>query len=114
MDVNIKEEFEFDRLLRDKNHKALIKLLGTMVEKLDKPAIEVSEVDISGIEKAISAISVTVEQDTVTVPKAIEAIGKVIIAKIENIKQEKQITKWDFKVTRDKKGLIQTVKAIGN
>ena len=94
-------------LLEEKKHKELIEKLDAILKCINNQS---TEVDMSGVEAAIVALTNKKESDII--PKAILALSDVIISKIANIKKEKK--EWTFKVERDSDGFIDVVKATSN
>lgn len=98
----------FELLLVQKNHKELIKKLDSVLKELMKTGD--TTLDLSGIEASIAKINV--KSKTEDIPKAILALGDVIVKKIKGL-EKKQITEWVFKIERDNEGYIDKVKASG-
>lgn len=119
----VKSEIPLEELLKEKRHKELKALLLAMLEKLNTPVkeieyrdIETKELDITGIEEAISKINLTV--DISELPKSIQALEQVIVSKLDffrsAILEIKQPKEWDFTINRNIDGLIKSVKARSN
>lgn len=104
--MGLKEDKQFALLLKEQNHKELIKKLDSILQALGSS--EAAEMDLTGIERAIKSIQVTSTPDN-SVPTAIMALSDVIIKKIEAIQNIEQ--EWTFKVERDSDGFIDIVRA---
>ena len=86
-----------------------IKKLDNILKELSKPQDSPSvEVDLSGIEKAISKMKQNGDNQN-EIPNAIRALSDVIIDKINSINKEKK--QWTFKVKRNADGFIDVVHA---
>lgn len=103
------KETSFEVLLSQKNHKELIKKLDAVLKELIKASSDTT-IDLSGIEKSIEKINI--KSETEDVPKAILALGDVIVNKIKEIEVTK-ISEWTFNIERNSEGYISTVKAKG-
>lgn len=104
--MGLKEDKNFELLLREENHRELIKKLDAILQALNSKE-EAAQLDLSGIEASISQLIQPV--DNKEVPNAILALSDVIISKISEMNKEKK--EWTFKVERDADGFIDVVKA---
>lgn len=113
--VDPKKEISVAKLLEEKRHKELKDLLVKMLKRLEVPntEIEYKELDISGIEKAIAEISLSV--DISEVPTSIKTLGEILTEKVSDLKsvleELKPAKAWNFDIIRNKEGLIKNVKA---
>lgn len=106
--MEINRNQEFDRLLKEKNHKELIMKLDDILKELSKERGESeNEIDISGIEEAINGLQLAEELQKTTT--AIDAMVSTIAKKLDERKEEKK--QWTFKVKRDADGFIDVVEA---
>ena len=106
--MELGEDKKFELLLKQKMHKELINKLDVILKKIES---EDTSLDLTGIEMAISKI--TIKKEIEEIPKSILALSNLILDKIENIKVQKPISEWTFDVQRDSDGFIETVKAKG-
>ena len=115
MEIKPKKQIPIAELLKEKRHEEVKALLLQMLEKLNTPTqeIEYNDIDVSGIERAISDLKIDV--DLTELPKSIQALGDIITTKIENIKPMLEALKhpkeWDFTIDRNAKGFIKSVNA---
>lgn len=110
-----KKQIPVAELLKAKRHTELKAVLLEMLAKLNTPVkeTEYKEVDVSGIEQAISDINLTV--DLSEIPNSIQALGEILTTKVETLKTTLEALKhpkvWDFDITRNEGGFIKHVKA---
>lgn len=104
--MGLKEDKNFELLLREENHKELIMKLDAILKALNSKE-ESASLDLSGIEAAIAQMKQPANNKEI--PNAILALSDVIVSKISEINQEKK--EWTFKVERDADGFIDVVKA---
>jgi cell surface protein SprA len=96
-------DIEFELLLKEKRHKELIKLLSKILTNLETDSISKS------IELSINKLlDKSINDD---LPSSISSIGKIIIDKLEELKNPKP-QEWKFKIIRDNAGYISEL--IGN
>lgn len=103
------EVLKFDKLLAEKRHNEIVKILTGMLSELikNKDTPQNIKFDTSSLEKTIRGFSRVNE----SIPASIKLINEAIISKLESIKEDKRPTEWNFNITRNKQGLINNVNA---
>ena len=113
--VKPKKQIPIAELLKEKRHNEVKTLLLEMLDiiKTPKTEVEYKELDVSGIESAISELNLTV--DMTEIPMSIKALGDILTNKLEDLKTTlktlERPKEWNFKIDRNNKGFIESVNA---
>lgn len=104
--MGVEEEKEFIRLLEQKRHKELIAVMTKILTKLE------SSKPTENIEGLLTNIA---NKKDDTMPKAIVAISKLVVNKLEDLKTayNSKPNEWNFQVIRDDEGCINSVRVKG-
>jgi hypothetical protein len=106
---------EFQALMEEKNHKAVILKLDEILKSIPSE-IPDNKSEFETMITILQTLSVKEKDDSI--PRAVEAMGDAIVRKIEALiatvneyQKEEDPKEWTFDIIRDNNELIKTVKA---